>query len=317
MAKIKSKKIINIGIVIILVILVVCISLFVYLAFSKKKEGFFEPDPETGEYDVEKIKKEAVIPLHIYQTWHTKDLPPKMRECVDKLKKANPEFTHHLYDENDCREFIKNNFEPDVLDAFDRLVPTSYKSDLWRYCVLYKNGGIYLDIKYEPVNNFKFISCIDKEYFVLDQPYSNINANIEDELLMINSPTYYKDIYDNIDINKWKNKNIGLAAALIIAKPNNSVLFECIKQIVKNVKNKEYGHNSLYPTGPGLLGTKYFDDDMSKIQNIDIFNSLVGTYFITKKQIILKQYNEYRKEQKKYQNTEYYSDLWHKKQIYK
>ena len=65
----------------------------------------------------------SVIPLTIYQTWYTKDLPPKMHENVELLKKQNPEFEHFLYDDNDCRKFIKENFDKDVLNAYDSLIP--------------------------------------------------------------------------------------------------------------------------------------------------------------------------------------------------
>ena len=101
----------------------------------------------------------SIIPLHLYQTWHTKDLPQKMKENLEFNKYANPKITFHLYDDSECREFIKNNFEPDVLEAYNSLIPCSYKSDLWRYCVLYINGGIYLDIKYNYIwlhNQFNF-----------------------------------------------------------------------------------------------------------------------------------------------------------------
>ena len=88
-----------------------------------------------------------VIPLNIYQTWHTKDLPPLMRNAVNKIIRMNPRFNYKLFDDNDCRNFIKDNFNEDVLNAFDTLIPGAYKADLWRYCILYKNGGVYLDIK--------------------------------------------------------------------------------------------------------------------------------------------------------------------------
>ena len=97
------------------------------------------------------------IPLKIFQSWHTLNLPPKMNDNVQLLKLQNPEFTHYLYDDEMCREFIKENFEEDVLNAYDKLIPGSYKCDLWRYCILYKYGGIYLDIKYKCVNDFKLI----------------------------------------------------------------------------------------------------------------------------------------------------------------
>ena len=94
-----------------------------------------------------------VIPLNIYQTWHTKDLPPLMKQNYDQLVLQNPEFNCHVYDENECRLFIQTNFDLDILKSYNSLIPCSYKSDLWRFCVLYINGGIYMDIKYKCVNN--------------------------------------------------------------------------------------------------------------------------------------------------------------------
>ena len=41
-----------------------------------------------------------VIPLTIYQTWYTKDLPPNMQKNVEYLKQQNPEFSYELYDDN-------------------------------------------------------------------------------------------------------------------------------------------------------------------------------------------------------------------------
>jgi mannosyltransferase OCH1-like enzyme len=69
----------------------------------------------------------SIIPLKIYQTWHTKELPTKMKECVDSLKQNNPRFEHYLFDDNDCREFIKDNFDIAVLNAYDSLIPGAYK----------------------------------------------------------------------------------------------------------------------------------------------------------------------------------------------
>ena len=50
-----------------------------------------------------------------------------------KIKNLNPKFNYFLFDDNDCREFIRLNFRPDVLNAYDRLIPGAYKADLWRY----------------------------------------------------------------------------------------------------------------------------------------------------------------------------------------
>ena len=261
--------------------------------------------------------KQPVIPLHIYQTWHTKKLPPKMKECVEKLKKDNPEFEHHLYDIEDCRKFIGKHFDKEVLDAYDKLKPLAYKADLWRYCVLYKKGGIYLDIKYQCEPGFKLIELVDKEYFMLDCPYDDGNISHEDDIKIINKKPYYNNIYNKIDENKCKNKNINIANGFIICKPKNKLMYECIQNCVKNIKNNYYGFNPLYPTGPGLLGDLYFKGDFSKIDtDINIFNSINGKCILTRKRVIFKYYDGYRYEQTKFSNIKRYYILWNEKNIY-
>jgi mannosyltransferase OCH1-like enzyme len=187
-----------------------------------------------------------------------------------------------LYDDVDCIEFIKNNFEPDVLYAYESLVPSAYKSDLWRYCVLYINGGIYMDIKYRCVNGFKFIELTEKEYFVRDYNVTN---------------TYN---------------------ALITTLPRNEILHKCIRQIVENVKNNYYGNGCLDPTGPGLLGKYFTQEDRN---SMELYHSLVETinkYYIVKgDRIILTWYDGYRNEQANFQKLKHYSHLWNDRNIYK
>jgi mannosyltransferase OCH1-like enzyme len=225
----------------------------------------------------------SIIPLHLYTCWHTKELPPLMKENYDKLVETNPKITFHLYDEDDCREFISQNFDKDVLNAYNSLLPCSYKSDLWRFCILYINGGIYMDIKYRCVNGFKFISLTEKEHFVKDRPEDCVYT------------------------------------ALISCLPKNEIMLNCINKIVENVKNKYYGKNWLYPTGPGLLGsffTKANRNDLELYFTDSKFDNKTIEYIVFNATIILKYYEGYRKEQAKYQKNKYYPDLWIENRIY-
>jgi mannosyltransferase OCH1-like enzyme/predicted GH43/DUF377 family glycosyl hydrolase len=220
----------------------------------------------------------SIIPFNIFQTWHTLDLPPKMKNNVELLKLQNPEFTHHLYDDNMCREFIKNNYDKDILYSFDKLKPGAYKSDLWRYCILYKYGGIYLDIKLNCTNGFKLKYLTNKEYFVRD---------------------------------RIVHSNNGIYQAFLVTLPNNNILFNCIQKIVQNVKNNVYSYNSLSVTGPQMM-SKYFNNiDMSKLEL-----SFNGTGIFMHNNIIMNVYNDYRKEQYFNQKTEHYYNMWYKKYIY-
>jgi len=224
----------------------------------------------------------SVIPLNIFQTWHTKNLPPLMNSAVNKIKMINPRFNHFLYDDNDCREFIKNNFPEDVLYAYDTLIPGAYKADLWRYCILYKQGGIYLDIKYKPLNKFKFINLTEAEHWVLD-----------------------------VD-------GIGIYNALIVCKPNNPILLAAIRQIVENVKNRFYGSNCLDPTGPHLLG-KYFNNEQKKIFDMkhDFVNNMNNRFIYFNNYVVLKSYKGYLEEHNHTKKIDHYGHLWNIRQIYR
>lgn len=222
-----------------------------------------------------------IIPLNIYQTWHSKNLPPIMAKNVEFIKRSNPSFNHMLFDDDDCREFINENFNVDVLNAFDRLIPGAYKADLWRYCVLYINGGIYLDIKYIPINGFKFISLTEKEHWVLD-----------------------------IDNN-------GIYNALIVAKPGNDILLQAINTIVANVKNRYYGNSCLEPTGPLLLA-KLFSSDQKHAFDMkhNYYISMKFRFILFNNYYVFKSYYEYLDEHAQNQKVPHYSVLWGEHQIY-
>jgi mannosyltransferase OCH1-like enzyme len=223
-----------------------------------------------------------IIPLNIYQTWHTKNLPVLMYNTISKVKYNNPAFTYYLFDDEDCRRFIKNNFDTEILNAYDSLVPGAYKADLWRYCVLYKNGGIYLDVKYLPVNNFKFINLTESEHWVLD-----------------------------VDKN-------GIYNALIVCKPKNPILFAAINKIVQNVKDKFYGSGPLEPTGPKLLSHFFTDEQKSNLDMYhDYYKTYENRYIYFNNYIILKSYKGYINEHNSNKKVEYYGKLWVKRQIYR
>lgn len=224
------------------------------------------------------------IPLNVYMSWCSDTIPQKLSESLDLLFNTNPEFTFHIYNDEMCRNFIEKNYPHEVVDAFDRLIPGAYKSDLWRYCILYKLGGVYMDIKYSPINKFKLINLINKEYFVLD------------------NPAYFSDL--------------GLFNGLMIIRPNNPVLLTCVNEIVKNVNSGFKGSNALMPTGPGLLGNVYRMYSQNK--HFDIEFAPLGYRMISYKKVpILKEYSGYRDDLANLQKSDHYWKAWENNEIYR
>lgn len=229
-----------------------------------------------------KTSYNIIIPTNIFQTWHSKILPPLMANSISIIKKLNPRFNYFLFDDNDCRKFIKTYFKPDVLDAYDKLIPGAYKADLWRYCVLFIKGGIYLDIKYTPLNGFKFINLTEQEHLVYD--------------------------IDGVNIYN----------ALMVCLPENKLLINAINAIVENVKNKYYGDSFLEPTGPKLLSKIITTDDKRIIdlhhKELNNSNNYRVIYFNNIP--ILKSYNGHTSERSKYSKKKHYSQLWNSRSVY-
>jgi mannosyltransferase OCH1-like enzyme len=222
------------------------------------------------------------IPLNIFQTWHTKNLPPFMAKNIENLQKMNPEFKYQLFDDNDCYDFIKMNYSKDILDAYILLKPGAYKADLWRYCILYKYGGIYLDIKFESVNDFKLINLIENEnendFFVQD------------------------NIYD------------GIYNAFMICQPNNDILLRCITKVINNVKIRYYGNSSLCVTGPKMMYDLFNEKEKNDLLKLLLHQG--GGIISCNGIIIFKEYFEYRNEQIVNSITSHYGNLWDNHDIY-
>jgi mannosyltransferase OCH1-like enzyme len=223
-----------------------------------------------------------IVPLTIYQTWHSKKrLPVRMNNNIVLLKKNNPRFEYFLFDDEDCEKFIRNHYDADVLNAYQTLIPGAYKADLWRYCILYKKGGIYLDIKYGYVNGFKLINLTEKEHFCLDED------------------------------------NNGIYNAIMVCKPGNKILAKAIRQIVENVKTRFYGNGSLDPTGPRLLSHYFSREEKDRMELKHIFIGNFYNRFVTfKNYFILKQYDGYLEDHDHYKKTDHYVKLWEERRIY-
>jgi len=213
------------------------------------------------------------VPRAIYQTWESHDMPVRMSSAAAELRAANPGFAYHLFDAIERRTFLVENFSAEVVDAYDTLVPNAFKADLWRYCVLYLRGGIYVDMKFVPVNGFSFASLMDKQYWVLD----------------------YKHTFPGV--------NHGIYNAFLMSAPGNPIFLSVIRQLVKNVQGRIVGEKSLDITGPGLLGGLMSRDacnlywDRKRIVHVDTHEP------------ILIEYDGYREDCKNVGSV-HYSELW-------
>ena len=87
-----------------------------------------------------------MIPKNIFQSWYTLNLDPVVQQHINIMKLMNPDYTHKIYTDEEIDAFVNENFKGEIADCYNKLNIIVAKVDFWRYLVLYKYGGIYLDM---------------------------------------------------------------------------------------------------------------------------------------------------------------------------
>lgn len=158
----------------------------------------------------------------IYLSDESDELSPFLQHATGTVKNAFPDANHTIYTKETLRQFIADNYEERILQAYDQLRPYSYKADLGRFCLLNKLGGWYMDIAVRIVNPVEVGPRIKFLAFR--------------------------------DIQRFSYTSWACATTVLYSQPDNTAMQIAIDMIATNCTEKYYGITPLCPTGPTLLG---------------------------------------------------------------
>jgi inositol phosphorylceramide mannosyltransferase catalytic subunit len=117
--------------------------------------GLFE-DNYNKYYLEYKGDKTPVIPKNIHFIWLGGPIPQKYKRLQDTWRKHHPTWNIKIWNDRDAQEFGMVNKL--VFDCTDNL---GIKSDIFRYEILYRHGGIYVDTDYECFKPFDDLLYLD------------------------------------------------------------------------------------------------------------------------------------------------------------
>ena len=163
-----------------------------------------------------------MIPKNIFQTFHDKkQLTSEYLENQEDIAKLNPYWKLQLFDDQDIIDFIKTEFDVDILNTY-LSINREYgaaRADLFRYLIIYRYGGLYLDIK----------STTTKSLDTVIHPDDNFIASVWP--LTING----------IDTSKWgHHSELGFTEYqnwFILSSPGNKILELVIENVCSNIAN--------------------------------------------------------------------------------
>lgn len=159
-----------------------------------------------------------MIEKNIFQSWYTTKLPSLVQNKIDFIKESNPEYKYHLYTDNDIDMFVNENFPGEIANAYNKLNIIVAKVDFWRYLVLYKYGGVYLDMDSS-----------------IERPLKEL-INDDDQAI----------------ITAEGNPGLFVQWGLIFSK-EHPILKKTIELVVQNINTNRYPNNIIKMTGPGVF----------------------------------------------------------------
>ena len=176
---------------------------------------------------IDRFETASPIPRVLVQTYRTTRVGQPISSAVTRWQEMNPEFDYLFFDDDAARGFLAEYFPAEVLHAFDSLIPGAFRADLWRYCYLVEKGGVYVDIRMEPLLALRTMLNLSASH-----PPSFVTAR--------DRP---KKAGDGFIYN-----------AFIAAAPGHPFLVAAIERALASISREDYGRNSLDITGPGCLG---------------------------------------------------------------
>lgn len=159
--------------------------------------------PGTGQWNVYRTAKSLLVSKKKYNN------------CHEEWFRLNPRIIMHWFDDKACRDFMRTQGER-VFNAYQALRPGAYKADLFRLCILYERGGMYVDAE--------------------STPYVSIREMIRG--------------VDSSFISILDSTSTGIHNGLIISPMGHPFLKACIERILEIVERRSYEDGSLAITGP-------------------------------------------------------------------
>ena len=174
------------------------------------------------------------IPKLIHQTVKDKSsLPDIFKQNIDKLRQTNPGWKYRLYDDNDIITFVSDHYDSDMLKLY-LTINASYgaaKADFFRYLLMLKFGGVYLDIKSTAVKRLDDV-LLQTDTYVLSHWNNKKGELFEGYGMLPGLPSAG-------EYQQWH----------IIAEPDHPFLREVVSVVSSNIENYSPSRH-----GTGLMG---------------------------------------------------------------
>ena len=96
----------------------------------------------------------ARIPRAVHQLWiGGATMPERFRASPAAWRRIHPDWSHRLWGDREVEALLAEHY-PELAEAYHGF-PLAQRTDLARYAILYRHGGIYCDLDVIPARSFE------------------------------------------------------------------------------------------------------------------------------------------------------------------
>ena len=105
----------------------------------------------------------------IHQTWKSNEIPNRFQGFCQSWQQIHPGWEYRLWTDDDNRTLIQTEF-PWFLETYDAYPHAIQRADAARYFILYKFGGLYVDIDFKCLKSIESLVQTSDLVFGLEHP---------------------------------------------------------------------------------------------------------------------------------------------------
>lgn len=115
--------------------------------FGSGVSRLFNPRVDIAPLYTEAFPKQTRIPNVVYQTWKQTLIPGRHANGIAHFRDMNPDFSFRFFDDKAMHAYMREHYAGHpILPVYEGTSIMAAKADIWRYCVLAREGGVYCDI---------------------------------------------------------------------------------------------------------------------------------------------------------------------------
>ncbi len=188
-------------------------------------------------------KSTETIPKQVFQTWKTEYIDEGHYLNLKSYQEENRDYQFFFFDDEDIDQYmVKAWGHHPISSVFKRTRVGAAKADIWRYCLLYDLGGIYLDIDASfkvPLSqiigetNSEIIS-FESNQIAIDR--ARYGKQIDQSLLPFEE---YTEILNELKKRSFPHPEHVVLQWALFFKPRHPILANAINAITQNASTIE------------------------------------------------------------------------------